>query len=211
VVESVTFSSSPHERKRTMKHFFIVMTLAFACGQSGTGQPTSMPDSGSSEPSVPSFQLTSMTLGQDFSAAQFWNSFGCTGNNASPDLSWSGFPADTKSFAITLFDQDAPTGSGFWHWVAYNVPANVTALAAGAISSKQFPQGLTEGNTDLGQPGYFGPCPPVGRKHRYVFTVYALKVETLDIPAGATAAFVSFNLWQNTLARATLSATAGPR
>jgi Raf kinase inhibitor-like YbhB/YbcL family protein len=159
----------------------------------------------------PSFTVTSKSLGTAFTAEQFWNSFGCTGQNGSPDIAWSGFPAETKSFAVTVYDQDAPTGSGFWHWVAYNIPANVNSLAAGAASSKQLPSGTVEGNTDLGQPGYFGPCPPVGRQHRYVFTVTALKVEKLDLPATATAAFIGFNLWQNTLARASLSATAGPR
>jgi Raf kinase inhibitor-like YbhB/YbcL family protein len=161
------------------------------------------------------FKLTSQSLGKEFSADQYWSAFGCSGKNLSPDLRWSGAPAGTKSFAITLYDKDAPTGSGFWHWVAYNVPASVSKIEAGAISAGKLPVGVVEGNTDLGKPGYFGPCPPVvdgkGRKHTYEFTVYALKTDKVDIPAGATAAFVGFNLWQNTLAKATLQATAGPR
>jgi Raf kinase inhibitor-like YbhB/YbcL family protein len=162
-----------------------------------------------------SFQLKSEALGKEFAADQYWNTFGCSGKNLSPDLSWSGAPAGTKSFAITLYDKDAPTGSGFWHWVAYNVPAKVNKIEAGAMSSAKLPAGVIEGNTDLGKPGYFGPCPPVvdgvGRKHTYEFTVYALKTEKLDIPAGASPAFIGFNLWQNTLAKATLQASAGPR
>ncbi|MFM2397869.1 MAG: hypothetical protein RL341_26 [Pseudomonadota bacterium] len=157
------------------------------------------------------FKLTSQSLSKEFAADQYWNTFGCTGKNTSPDLKWSGAPAGTKSFAITFYDKDAPTGSGFWHWVAYNVPATVTQIEAGALSAGKLPAGAVEGNTDLGKPGYFGPCPPVGRKHNYEFTVHALKTDKLEIPAGATAAFVGFNLWQNTLSKATLQASAGPR
>jgi Raf kinase inhibitor-like YbhB/YbcL family protein len=182
-----------------------VLGLVFAAC---SGAPL-VSDSGTSPPSA--FQLSSNALKAEFAPEQFWNNFGCTGANTAPDLKWVGAPEGTKSFAVTLFDHDAPTGSGFWHWVAYNIPVDTTSFAAGDISSKKFPTGLVEGNTDLGTPGFFGPCPPVGRKHRYEFTVHALKVEKLDLPAGATAAFVNFNLWQNRLGQATLSATAGPR
>jgi Raf kinase inhibitor-like YbhB/YbcL family protein len=157
------------------------------------------------------FKLTSQSLGKSFAADQYWNNFGCSGKNLSPDLSWRGAPAGTKSFAITFYDKDAPTGSGFWHWVAYNVPVSVNKFEAGAMSAATLPAGVVEGNTDLGKPGYFGPCPPVGRTHTYEFTVYALKTEKLEIPAGASAAFIGFSLWQNTLAKATVQATAGPR
>lgn len=157
------------------------------------------------------FRLSSEALRGTFTADQYWNTFGCSGKNESPDLTWRNPPAGTKSFAITFYDKDAPTGSGFWHWLVYNVPANVNRLDAGAMSQAKLPDGAVEANTDLGKPGYFGPCPPIGRKHTYTFTVYALKTEKLDIPAGATAAFVGFNLWQHTIAKATLTATAGPR
>ncbi|MBI3898735.1 MAG: YbhB/YbcL family Raf kinase inhibitor-like protein [Gammaproteobacteria bacterium] len=158
------------------------------------------------------FTVSSPTIAADgaLPQKQYWNNFGCSGGNVSPALTWRGVPKDTKSFAITFYDHDAPTGSGFWHWVAYNIPATVTNLEEGAASMGKLPAGAVEGNTDLGKPGWFGPCPPPGRKHHYTYTVYALNTDKLDLP-GATAAFVGFNLWQHTLATATLTATAGPR
>jgi hypothetical protein len=140
----------------------------------------------------------------------FANFFGCSGSNASPELRWSGAPAATKSFAVMVHDEDAPTGSGFWHWVVYNIPATEHGLQAGA-SEKTLPAGAVQGNTDLGKPGYFGPCPPPGRKHRYLYTVFALKTPTLPVESGASAALVGFMAWQNTLAKATLTVTGGPR
>jgi hypothetical protein len=138
------------------------------------------------------------------------NAFGCSGTSASPELKWSGAPAGTKSFAVTVHDEDAPTGSGFWHWVVYNIPAAVQGLPAGA-SATTLPPGAVQGNTDMGKPGYLGPCPPPGRKHRYLFTVYALKVDKLPVEPGATAAVVGFTLWMNQLGKATLIGTGGPR
>jgi len=122
----------------------------------------------------------------------------------SPALKWSGAPAGTKSYAVTVYDPDAPTGSGWWHWVLFNIPANVTSLAEGV-------KGVgVEGNTDFGAKGYGGPCPPPGDKpHRYVFTVYALKTDKIDVPANATAAMVGFNLHANQLAKTTLTAKYG--
>jgi Raf kinase inhibitor-like YbhB/YbcL family protein len=133
-----------------------------------------------------------------------FNGMGCAGQNVSPALRWSGAPAGTKSYAVTVYDPDAPTGSGWWHWVLYDIPANVTSLAAGA-------KGVgVEGTTDMGTKGYGGPCPPKGDKpHRYVFTVYALKTDKLDVPANATAAMVGFNLHANQLAKVTLTAKYG--
>jgi Raf kinase inhibitor-like YbhB/YbcL family protein len=133
---------------------------------------------------------------------------GCPGQNVSPALQWSGAPAGTKSFVVTTYDPDAPTGSGFWHWVVYNIPASTTTLPAGAGDPKghALPSGATQGNTDLAQPGYIGPCPPQGDKpHRYIFTVYALKTAKLELPANATAAMVGFNVHGNQLAKATLT------
>jgi Raf kinase inhibitor-like YbhB/YbcL family protein len=148
------------------------------------------------------FQLTSPTIkeGQPIGQEHFFNDFGCTGGNKRPVLSWSGAPKDTKSFAVTVYDQDAPTGSGFWHWVIYDIPANITTL-----DEKSIPAGAVEGNTDLGKPGFFGPCPPKPQSHRYLFTVHALKTEKLGAPAGATAALVGFFIWQNDLGQATLT------
>lgn len=152
------------------------------------------------------------TPGGTLKAEQVYNGFGCTGGNISPELSWTGAPAGTKSYAVTLYDPDAPTGSGWWHWVIYNIPASVTKLEAGARDPKanKAPAGSVQGRTDFGTPGYGGPCPPQGDKpHRYVFTVFALKVEKLDLPEGATAAFIGFNLNANALAKATLTAMYG--
>jgi Raf kinase inhibitor-like YbhB/YbcL family protein len=108
---------------------------------------------------------------------------GCGGKNVSPQLSWSGHPAETKSFAITCFDPDAPTGSGYWHWLAFDIPAKVTSLEAGA-GNDDSPAGGTSATSDYGIHQYGGPCPPKGdRAHHYVFTVYALDLEKIE---GAT-------------------------
>ena len=140
-----------------------------------------------------------------------FNSFGCSGGNVSPELSWKGAPSGTKSFALTAYDPDAPTGSGWWHWVVYNIPASTTSLPSGAGDAKapKLPEGAVQGNTDFGTPGYGGPCPPPGKPHRYIFTVFALDTDKLDIPQGATAAFVGFNLHGHTLAKASLTAKYG--
>lgn len=154
------------------------------------------------------FALTSPDVaeGASIKPAQYWNNFGCTGENLRPALHWANAPDGTKSFAVTFYDRDAPTGSGLWHWVVYNIPASATG-----VDGKSLPAGAIEGNTDLGQPGFFGPCPPVGRKHTYVYTVHALKTAKLEVPAGATAPLTGFFIYQNTIATATLGVTAGPR
>ena len=134
---------------------------------------------------------------------------GCTGTNQSPALSWSGAPAKTKSFAITMYDPDAPTGSGWWHWVVYNIPASVTKLGVGAGDPAKhlLPAGAVQGNNDGGMPGYMGPCPPAGDKpHHYHITVFALDTDKIDAPANATAAYVGFNLHAHTVAKAELTA-----
>ena len=158
------------------------------------------------------FELGSKTLkaGSPISPENYWNNFGCSGGNVMPDLAWKNAPTDTKSFAVTFYDRDAPTGSGFWHWVAYDIPASATSLPGG-LNGGTLPTGAVEGNTDLGKPGFFGPCPPVGRKHNYVFTVHALKVDKLPVDKAASPALIGFFLWQNTLAKTSLEVTAGPR
>ena len=136
-------------------------------------------------------------------AAHVFNGMGCTGQNISPALNWSNAPAGTKSFAVTAYDPDAPTGSGWWHWVMYNIPASVTSLPAGAENGRDAPRGSQQGRTDFGSKGYGGPCPPAGDKpHHYHFTVFALKVDKIDVPGDATAAYVGFNLNANKLATA---------
>ena len=142
--------------------------------------------------------------------AQIYKGFGCEGSNISPSLSWKDSPAGTKSFAVTVYDPDAPTGSGWWHWVAFNIPADVRSLPAGAgnPASGKMPKGAVQSITDFGAPGYGGPCPPRGdRPHRYIFTVHALKVDKLDLDENAMPALVGFMVTSNRLARATFTAT----
>ena len=158
------------------------------------------------------FSLTSPTLaaGSTIGPDHYWNNFGCSGKNVMPKLDWNNPPTGTKSFAVTFYDKDAPTGSGFWHWVAYNIGADVRTLPGG-VAAGLLPTGTVEGHTDLGTSGYFGPCPPEGREHTYTYTVHALKVAKLPVDASATPALVGFYIWQNTLGQASLSVKAGPR
>ena len=133
--------------------------------------------------------------------------FGCGGGNKSPQLRWREAPADTKSFAVTCFDPDAPTGSGFWHWVVVNIPPRVTELPldAGNPAGGKLPAGALQVRTDFGKPGYGGPCPPAGdHPHRYLFTVFAVSQDTLPVTADTSAAVVGFYLNFNTLAKASL-------
>jgi hypothetical protein len=135
--------------------------------------------------------------------AHVFNGMGCTGQNISPALNWSNPPAGTKSFAVTAYDPDAPTGSGWWHWVMYNIPASASGLAAGAGNNRNAPSGSQQGMTDFGTKGYGGPCPPAGDKpHHYHFTVFALKVDKLDVPGNATSAMIGYNLNANKIATA---------
>jgi len=140
------------------------------------------------------------------------NVFGCSGENKSPALKWSGAPKDAKSFAVTVYDPDAPTGSGFWHWFVINIPSSVTELAAdaGAVGGANLPKGATNVRIDSGFAGWGGPCPPQGDKpHRYIFTVYALKTDKLEIPADATAAVAGFMTNANAIGKATFTAKYG--
>ena len=160
------------------------------------------------------FKLTSADVkpGTPIANTFVFKGFGCAGDNQSPALAWTGAPAGTKSFAITVYDPDAPTGSGFWHWTVVNIPASVTSLGrnAGEAGGKNLPAGAVMGRTDFGTAAYGGPCPPAGDKaHRYVFTVFAVKTDKLDIDGNAAGAIVGFNLHFNTLAKATFTATYG--
>jgi Raf kinase inhibitor-like YbhB/YbcL family protein len=145
---------------------------------------------------------------------QVFNGFGCTGGNISPSLSWTGAPNGTKSFAITVFDPNAPTGSGWWHWVVFNIPASTTSVPknAGDVNAKLMPAGAIQSRTDFGADGYGGPCPPPGDKpHHYHFNVFAVDVDKLPDAQdhNASAALVGFDLHFHTLAKATLVGTYG--
>lgn len=160
------------------------------------------------------FTLTSPTIKPQASLTeeQVFNGFGCSGKNLSPALKWTAGPQGTKSYALTVYDPDAPTGSGWWHWVLYNIPANVTELASGAgdPSGKMLPAGSVQGRTDYGTHAFGGACPPQGDKpHRYIFTVYALKTEKIDVPAEASAALIGFMIHANTLEKASFTAMYG--
>ncbi len=162
---------------------------------------------------APAFTLKSSTFsdGGTLAAAQVFNGFGCQGGNLSPQLSWSHAPAGTQSFALLVHDPDAPTGSGWWHWVVYNIPGNTTSLPVGAGDPQKnlLPPGSVQGRTDFGTSGYGGPCPPPGAPHHYHFRLYALKVAKLDLPADATAAFVAFNVRAQSLGSAELTGLYG--
>ncbi len=158
------------------------------------------------------FSVTSPNIqpGARLSDAQVFKGFGCEGGNRSPALAWQNAPAGTKSFAVLLHDPDAPTGSGWWHWVVYNLPAGTTSLpeGAGSADGRQLPAGAVQGRTDFGTPGYGGACPPAGDKpHRYNITVHALKVERLDLAPDASPAMVGFMVNANRLGSASLQAT----
>ncbi|MCA3248458.1 MAG: YbhB/YbcL family Raf kinase inhibitor-like protein [Azospirillum sp.] len=159
------------------------------------------------------FALTSTDIlsGQRLNQAQVLNGFGCTGANISPHLAWTDPPAGTKSFVITVYDPDAPTGSGWWHWVVFDIPSTVRSLDAGASRDKtKLPAGSVESRTDFGAPGFGGACPPPGAKpHRYIFKITALKVEKLDLPADASAALVGYMTNLNALTSAQIEATYG--
>ncbi len=153
------------------------------------------------------FTLQSDELQGQATARQVFSGFGCEGENTSPQLSWSDAPEGTKSYAITMYDPDAPTGSGWWHWVVFDLPVETTSLASGAGSEEGdlLPKGAIQGVSDYGSASYGGPCPPEGHGfHQYLVTVYALKTESLGLDASASPAVIGYYLNANALAKASL-------
>ena len=147
--------------------------------------------------------------GKSLTAEQVFNGFGCTGKNISPALSWKDAPKNTKSFAITAYDPDAPTGSGWWHWLAFDIPNTVTALDSDAGNGQKnlMPSKAIQSRTDYGSYGYGGACPPAGHgKHRYQFKGFALDVKTLGLDKNTSSAMIGFMLNQHKLASAVIEA-----
>jgi hypothetical protein len=186
---------------RTALAFVVVATIAAGIGSASL-----------SYAAAPAARLrlisTDMASGKTMAAEQVFNGFGCMGGNQSPALKWVNVPRATKSFALTVYDPDAPTGSGWWHWVVVDIPAATRELPKGwGKSGEVSPSGGgRQTRTDFGTSGYGGPCPPAGDKpHRYVFALYALDVDKLDVPNDASGALVGFNVRAHTLARATLT------
>jgi Raf kinase inhibitor-like YbhB/YbcL family protein len=160
-------------------------------------------------PEVASFDVESDDVAHDemMSENQVFDDWGMTGGNISPSLRWSGFPAETKSFAVTCFDPDAPTGSGFWHWIVLDIPASVTELETGAAGtdSSGLPEGAFHVRNDYGTKDFGGAAPPKGDSpHRYVFAVHALDVDSLDVNDEISPAVAGFNLRFHTIGRAVL-------
>ncbi len=153
------------------------------------------------------FTLSSKTLGGNATKTEEFNGFGCTGDNVSPQLSWANAPEGTKSFAITMHDPDAPTGSGWWHWVVFDIPGEVKNVAANAgnLEKGLMPKTAIQSVTNYGVPGYGGPCPPENHGiHQYVITVHALKVDKLGLDANTNPATVGYYIWNNTIAKASI-------
>ncbi|ORB87174.1 hypothetical protein B1987_02250 [Mycobacterium kansasii] len=171
---------------------------------------TTPPDPYAALPELPSFSLTSdsVTNAQPLRTAQVSGIMGAGGQDASPQLSWSGFPQETRSFAVTVYDPDAPTLSGFWHWAVANLPAEVTELPEDAGDGKELPGGALTLVNDAGMRRYVGAAPPPGHGvHRYYVAVHAVDVEKLDLSQDASPAFLGFNLFQHAIARAVIYGT----
>ena len=155
------------------------------------------------------FTLKSNDIGGQMTKKQVFNGFGCSGENISPQLSWSNAPEGTKSFAITIHDPSAPTGSGWWHWLIFDINSSVKELVsnAGNTTANLSPKNSIQSITDYGSFGYGGPCPPKGHGfHQYVITIHALKVASLGLDAKTNAAVVGFNLFANTIEKASIIA-----
>lgn len=176
----------------TTKKLAPLFAAAFLAGAAGSAQ---------ADGTAPAFALSSPDIaeGQPLAAAQVFNGFGCEGGNAAPALSWSGAPEGTKSFALTVYDPDAPTGSGWWHWLAFNLPADAKGINAA------LPAGAIELKNDYGTRGFGGACPPPGEVHRYHFTIHALST-TLDLDGNVSNALAGYMINANSLAKSSITA-----
>lgn len=155
------------------------------------------------------FTLKSNEIGGQLTKLQEFNGFGCNGKNTSPQLNWENAPKDTKSFAITVYDPDAPTGSGWWHWVIFDIPSSSNKLVANAgnIEANLAPKGSIQSITNYGKAGFGGACPPEGHGlHQYIFTIYALKTAKLGLNSETNPAIVGYYLNNNTIAKASIVA-----
>lgn len=146
------------------------------------------------------FTLTSPSIKGQLTKSEEFNGFGCSGHNQSPALAWSDAPKGTKSFALTVYDPDAPTGSGWWHWQVVNIPADINRIDAGTV-----PKGALQIMNDYGKVGFGGPCPPKGDKaHRYIFTIHALDVASLAVESTTNAPIVGYNINAHTIGKASI-------
>ena len=161
-----------------------------------------------SSASAQEFNLTSITVseGEILTNAHVFEGFGCEGENQSPQLSWTGAPEEAKSFAINVYDPDAPTGSGWWHWNVVNIPTSTNSISQNASINGDLPDEAIEIRNDYGTIGFGGACPPPGEVHRYIFTVYALSTERLDLPENPSNALVGFMIRANMLDSASITA-----
>jgi Raf kinase inhibitor-like YbhB/YbcL family protein len=153
------------------------------------------------------FTLFSNDIGGQGTVNEAFDGFGCTGKNRSPHLEWKNAPASTKSFALTLYDPDAPTGSGWWHWLVFDIPAALVQLPQGAgnVNAGILPSQVVQSINDYGITGYGGPCPPQGHGfHQYIFTLFALDVESLQLSKETNPAVVGFNINAHTIEKASL-------
>jgi len=158
------------------------------------------------------FTLSSKTVSGQLGINQVYSGFGCSGKNISPELSWSGAPSGAKSYALTVYDPDAPTGSGWWHWLIFNIDSKTLSLKTGAgnIKNKIAPKGSVQSLTDYGTSGFGGACPPVGHgSHQYIFTVHALDTEKIDLDEKANSALVGYMINSHTIAKSSLVAYYG--
>ena len=157
-------------------------------------------------------QLDSKSIenGATLPNTQVFSGFGCEGGNKSPHLRWKNAPEKTKSFAISVYDPDAPTGSGWWHWTAFNIPKTTSELPEGVKLESQISNGVIEGRTDYGSSGFGGACPPPGDKaHRYIFTVYALDTASLPLDSNASGAMFGYFVNSHTIEKASITAFYG--